>query len=74
MVVPLKEKMIDYKRFGTTLLMFAVFLFLGSILPKEGMSEVVKEYLTFATVGVLALSTLFFALSRKYGKLIQDEE
>jgi hypothetical protein len=73
-VVSLKEKMIDYKRFGTTLLMFAVFLFLGSILPKEGMSEVVKEYLTFATAGVLALSALFFALSRKYGKLIQDEE
>ena len=70
----MKEKMIDYKRFGTTLLMFAVFLFLGSILPKEDMSEVVKEYLTFATVGVLALSTLFFVLSMKYGKLIEDEE
>ena len=74
MAVPLKEKMIDYKRFGTTLLMFAVFLFLGSILPKEGMSEVVKEYLTFATAGVLALSAFFFLLSRKYGKLIEDED
>ena len=69
----MKEKMIDYKRFGTTLLMFAVFLFLGSILPKEDMSEVVKEYLTYATVGLLALSTLFFVLSMKYSKLIEEE-
>ena len=74
MVVPLKEKMIDYKRFGTTLLMFAVSLFLGSVLPKEDMSLAVKELLTFATVGVLALSALFFTLSMKYGKLIEDEE
>ena len=73
MVVPLKEKMIDYKRFGTTLLMFAVFLFLGSILPKEDMSQVVKEYLTYATVGMLALSTLFFMLSSKYRKLVEEE-
>ena len=65
--------MIDYKRFGTTLLMFAVFLFLGSILPKEDMSQVVKEYLTYATVGMLALSTLFFMLSSKYRKLVEEE-
>lgn len=69
----MKEKMIDYKRFGTTLLMFAVFLFLGSILPKEDMSQVVKEYLTYATVGMLALSTLFFMLSSKYRKLVEEE-
>ena len=70
----MKEKMIDYKRFGTTLLMFAVFLFLGSVLPKEDMSLAVKEFLTFATAGVLGLSALFFALAMKYGKLIEDEE
>lgn len=70
----MKEKIIDYKRFGTTLLIFSVFLFLGSVLPKEDMTEALREGLILFTACLLALSALFFIKASHYQRKIEDQD
>ncbi|MGM9923691.1 MAG: YrhC family protein [Bacillus sp. (in: firmicutes)] len=68
------EKMVDYKRYGFTLLCLSVFLYLGtSISLIEGTMN--TTILIISTFVFLCSSALFFTLSIRYKKkAIQAEE
>ncbi|WP_335869277.1 YrhC family protein [Bacillus sp. 2205SS5-2] len=56
----LNEKIIDYKRFGFTLVALSVFLYLGVVLPTMGKTTIkIYTLMTFTTI-FLSLSFYFF--------------
>jgi hypothetical protein len=62
----IKDKMIDFKRFGFTLLALSVFLYLGVLLPIQGKTEFQSHLLMAGTIVMISLSALFFYWSQKY--------
>ncbi len=72
----LQHKIIDYKRFGFTLLALSVFLYLGVVIPAEG-KTILKTYILMGgTVVLLSASLMFFMKSNRFKKELQslDEE
>lgn len=70
----MKEKVEDYKRFAVTLLIVSFFFFTGSVLPKEGLSIATREALVAVTTAALTGSVIFFSLSAKYQKKLDNED
>lgn len=69
----MKAKVEDYKRFAVTLLMISFFFFIGSVLPKEGLSISSREVLLVAATIAVCGSAAFFGLSAKYQKRAEEE-
>lgn len=67
-------KMVDFQRFAVTLLCVSVFFYLGSIIPSEGKTMITTYGMMGATVVFLIASAIFFTLSRKYKKILSDND
>lgn len=68
-------KMVDFKMYGIVLLAVTGFLYLGAVMPIEGKSELGTKILLVASSGFVAVSVLFFSISRAYHKrLLKSEE
>jgi hypothetical protein len=70
----LQKKIIDYKRFGFTLIALSTFLYLGVIIPAEGKTLVKIYMLMGGTVVMLGTSFLFFLKAIKYKKQLHSME
>ncbi|GER66267.1 hypothetical protein BpJC7_04000 [Weizmannia acidilactici] len=68
-------KMVDFKLFGIILLAVTGFLYLGAVMPIEGKSELGTKILLVASAALVAISALFFTISRMYyQRLMKSEE
>jgi hypothetical protein len=70
----LQKKIIDYKRFGFTLIALSTFLYLGVIIPAEGKTLVKTYMLMGGTVVMLGTSFLFFLKAIKHKKQLHSME
>jgi YrhC-like protein len=70
----LQNKIIDYKRFGFTLIALSTFLYLGVIIPAEGKTLVKIYMLMGGTVVMLSTSFLLFLKAIKYKKQLHSME
>lgn len=68
----LRSKMADFKKFAITLLCVASFFYLGTILPTSGKTDVSVNVYMGATILFLTTSILFFLLSKKYKKVLEE--
>ena len=70
----LREKMVDFKAFGTVLLTVGVLFFIGVIIP-FAKSELDLNIMIVASLAFLAGSVLFFTFSKECEmKLLEIEE
>ncbi|QOY36274.1 YrhC family protein [Anaerobacillus isosaccharinicus] len=65
----LADKVTDYKRFAFILLALSVFLFIGLIVPNEGVSQ----YQQIALIGLSVCSLAFAALFHKKAMKAQEQ-
>ncbi|MBE3570392.1 MAG: YrhC family protein [Bacillales bacterium] len=70
----IKEKIIDFKRFGFTLMALSVFLYLGVVLPVEGKTEIQSKMLMAGTIVLIIGSLLFFYKAREYHNQLTEYE
>ncbi|AKP47897.1 MULTISPECIES: YrhC family protein [Bacillus] len=70
----IKEKIVDFKRFGCTLTALSVFLYLGVVLPVEGKTEIQTNMLMAGTVVLIIGSALFFYKAQKYHVQLTEYE
>jgi preprotein translocase subunit YajC len=68
------EKMIDFHRFASVLLGFGVFFYFGMIIPQETATTVTKLVSAGGSIISLAISILFFYLSKKLKKKLEESE
>lgn len=73
-MVALRSKMADFKQFAITLLCVGAFFYIGTILPTSGKTEVYINVYMGATVLFLSLSILFFSVSKKYKKILDESD
>ncbi|MGE8206158.1 YrhC family protein [Heyndrickxia sp. NPDC080065] len=70
----LYEKMIDYKRYGFTLLALTTFLYLGAALPMDGRTLHKTYILMGGTAILIILSVSFFLLSNRCRTILLESE
>ncbi|MGM9954556.1 MAG: YrhC family protein [Peribacillus sp.] len=70
----LRSKMADFKQFAITLLCVGAFFYLGTILPTTGKTDLSTNVYMGATVLFLGLSILFFLISKKYKKILDESD
>ncbi|MFJ7847303.1 YrhC family protein [Peribacillus sp. NPDC097206] len=70
----LRSKMADFKQFAITLLCVGAFFYLGTILPTTGKTNLSTNVYMGATVLFLGLSILFFLISKKYKKILDESD
>lgn len=68
----LKDKAIDYSRFGMVLLAVSVFLFTGILIPNEGKSIIQTNVMMLSTILLLVLSFYFFKKTIQYKKALNE--
>ncbi|MGG3738834.1 YrhC family protein [Aeribacillus pallidus] len=73
-VKQLKEKMIDFQRFGYILLALSVFLYLGVVIPMEGKTTGDDIWLMSGTFLIISLAGCCFNYSLKCKKQLQHLE
>ncbi|PLT35241.1 hypothetical protein CUU64_04205 [Bacillus sp. V5-8f] len=66
--------MVDFQRFAVTLLCVSVFFYLGTVIPSEGKTVFTTYIMMGVTVLFLVGSITFFMLSRKYKKILLDQD
>ena len=69
----LKEKVADYKRFGFILLSLSMFLFIGLLVPSEGLVIDMPGLFIGAVFVTLALAAVFHRLAMKAEKQLYEE-
>ncbi|WP_179884938.1 YrhC family protein [Bacillus sp. AFS015802] len=69
-----QHKVVDFKRFGFTLLALSVFMYLGVIIPTETVTPGKTVTLMTGTVILLGMSLLFFTRAIKYKKDLQSAD
>ncbi|MBW3111939.1 MULTISPECIES: YrhC family protein [Bacillaceae] len=70
----IQHKIIDFKRFGFTLLALSVFMYLGVIIPTVAATPGKMVPLMTGTVVLLGLSLYFFTKAIKYKKDLQSAD
>jgi hypothetical protein len=70
----LEDKIADYKRFAFILLALSVFLFIGLIIPNEGVSQNSLLALIGLSVSSLAFSALFHKKAMKFREQLYSED
>lgn len=65
----LEDKIADYKRFAFILLALSVFLFIGLIVPNEGVSQ--NQHV--ALIGLSVFSLIFAAIFHKRAMKFQEQ-
>ncbi|NEU31595.1 hypothetical protein GN156_12555 [bacterium LRH843] len=69
----LKEKIIDYKRFGFVLFSLSIFLFIGLLIPTEGIASQMPGMVIGAIFISLTLAAVFHQLAMKAEKQLHNE-
>ncbi|MCT8139577.1 YrhC family protein [Anaerobacillus sp. CMMVII] len=70
----LEDKIADYKRFAFILLALTIFLFLGLIVPNEGVSQNQQLVLIGLSISSLILAAVFHKKAMKYKEQLYSEE
>ncbi|WP_201713568.1 YrhC family protein [Rossellomorea arthrocnemi] len=70
----IQQKIVDFKRFGFTLLALSVFMYLGVIIPTETVTPGKIITLMTGTVILLGMSLFFFTKAIKYKKDLQSAD
>jgi YrhC-like protein len=70
----IQHKVVDFKRFGFTLLTLSVFMYLGVIIPTVTVTPGKMIPLMTGTVVLLGLSLYFFTKAIKYKKDLQSAD
>ncbi|QOR65618.1 YrhC family protein [Cytobacillus suaedae] len=70
----IQGKVTDYTQFGFILLAVSVFLYIGMLIPSEGIHSLQTNLLMGATVLFLILSFYFFRKVIKYKQILSSEE
>jgi NhaP-type Na+/H+ or K+/H+ antiporter len=70
----LYEKMVDFKRFATTLLAVSVFFYLGVIIPSETKTVMDLNIMMLSSMSFIAVSILFFIQSKQCELKLMDTE
>lgn len=61
----LRLKMLDYQRFSFIFMFLGAFLYIGTIIPFAGKTEMKTNMLTFASLAIIIVSLLFYWRMRK---------
>ncbi|KUP05925.1 hypothetical protein Q73_09835 [Bacillus coahuilensis m2-6] len=69
----MKDKVMDYKRFGFTLLCVSVFLYLGVLIKINEVSSEQVTIMLWITVLFTGASGYFFLLSAKCKKKVEED-
>jgi hypothetical protein len=70
----LKDKVTDYKRFAFILLALSVFLFIGLIVPTEGISQNHHTILISLSVFSIMFAFIFHKRAMKFQEQLYSEE
>jgi hypothetical protein len=70
----IQGKVTDYTNFGFVLLAVSVFLYIGVLIPTEGILPLRTNLLMGATVLFLSLSFYFFHKVVKFKQILNQEE
>ena len=69
-----KSLMEDYKQFAFTLLSVSAFLYIGTVIPNEGLGMDQNTMMMLATCGFLAAAFFCVKRSLKYKKQLDEME
>jgi hypothetical protein len=70
----LRNKMVDFKRFGMVLLAIGVFFFLGVIIPSDSKDPMNLNIMIIASMSFLAGSIFFFIQSKQCENKLMEME
>lgn len=70
----LKDKVTDYKRFAFILLALSVFMFIGLIIPNEGVSQIQAPVLIVLSITSIMFAVMFHKKAMKCQQQLHSEE
>ncbi len=70
----LKDKVTDYKRFAFILLALSVFLFIGLIVPNEGVSQIQDTVLIILSISSIIFAFIFHKMAMKFREQLFNEK
>lgn len=70
----LKDKVTDYKRFGFILVALSMFLFIGLLVPAQGLALHHPELFIAAVFLTLGLAAFFHRIAMKAEKQLQEDQ
>ncbi|WP_211274647.1 YrhC family protein [Anaerobacillus arseniciselenatis] len=70
----LKGKVTDYKRFAFILLALSVFMFIGLIVPNEGVSQMQQMILIILSITSIVFAFIFHKMAMKFREQLFNEE
>lgn len=74
LVKTLEDKVVDYKRFAFILLALSVFMFIGLIIPNEGVGLIQQIILILLSSNSIAFAVIFHRKAMKVRKLLNEEQ
>jgi len=70
----LKAKVRDFKTYGAILTALSTFFYIGTLLPKDGMTAQKVEIMEIVVFAMLIAAFGFFMLSNHFNRKLQSEE
>jgi phosphate/sulfate permease len=70
----LKAKVRDFKTYGAILTALSSFFYIGTLLPKDGVTTQKVEIMEFIVFAMLIAAFGFFMLSNHFNRKLQNEE
>lgn len=70
----LEDKVTDYKRFAFILLALNVFLFIGLIIPNDGITQIQQAFLIITSILSLISALFFHKKAMKYKEELYSSE
>lgn len=73
LVKTLEEKVTDYKRFAFILLALSVFMFIGLIIPNEGVGSIQQIILIILSSNSIGFAVIFHRKAMKVRELLNEK-
>lgn len=70
----LEDKVADYKRFSFILLALSVFMFIGLIIPNDGVGSIQQIILLILSSTSIAFAVIFHRKAMKIRELLNDNQ
>ncbi|WNF37649.1 YrhC family protein [Bacillaceae bacterium IKA-2] len=74
LVKTLEDKVTDYKRFSFILLALSVFMFIGLIIPNEGVGSIQQITLIILSGNSIAFAMIFHRKAMKVRELLNEKQ
>lgn len=74
LVKVMEDKIADYKRFAFILLALSVFMFIGLIIPNEGVGSIQQIILIILSSNAIAFAIIFHRKAMKVRELLNEEQ